>query len=204
MANLDFYALGDDIRGLVDFIFAETDLRIFESYSEFDAELREFRSFAELSAAFSIGRDAPRQGHIALLQLWSASIMPRVEFERFTLKVPGYSFRHRILGVGLIQLYLGSEHDHFITESHYGHWSEAGARQRATGDVDAVNWKELSRLSGRIQRHIRRRMAVAKLRARPILPAAFAALRRGSALRYLSLEFRADSPEILLLRSTSG
>ena len=41
MASIDSYALGDDIHGLVHFIFEETDLRIFESYSEYDAELRE-------------------------------------------------------------------------------------------------------------------------------------------------------------------
>lgn len=34
-------------------------------------------------------------------------------------------------------------------------------------------------LSGRIQRHLRSRMAVAKVRGRPILPAAFGALQRG-------------------------
>lgn len=204
MASIDFYALGDDIRGLVHFIFEDTDLRIFESYSQYDAELREFRSFDELSAAFSLGSDAHGHGHAVLLQLWSPSVMPRVEFERIALKVAGHSFRYCISGVGLIQLYFGGEHEGIITDSHYGHWSEAGARQRAAGDVDAVDWSALSRLSGRIQRHIRSRMAVAKVRGRPILPAAFAALQRGLGLRYSSLQFHADSPDIQLSRGTAA
>lgn len=150
MASIDFYALGSDIRKLVHFIFEESDLRIFESYSKYDTELREFRSFDELSAAFSLGSDARGHGHAVLLQLWSPSVMPRVEFERIALKMANYSFRYRISGVGLIQLYFGGEHGGIITDSHYGHWSEAGARQRAAGDVDAVDW---SALTGFVRSH---------------------------------------------------
>ena len=204
MASIDFYALKDDIRGLLHFIFEETDLRIFESYSEFDAELRQFHSFEELSAAFSLGNDTHGGGHAVLLQLWSPSVMERVEFERIALTVPGHSFRYCISGVGLIQLYFGGQHECVITNSHYGHWSQAGARQRAAGDVDTVNWSALSRLSGRIQRHIRGRMAVAKVRGRPIFPAAFVALQRGLGLRYSSLQFHADSPDIQLSRGTTA
>jgi len=204
MASIDFYALGDDIRGLVHAIFEESDLRVFESYSRYDSELREFRSFDELSAAFSLGNDAHGNGHAVPLQLWSPSVMPRVEFERIALKVAGHSFRYRISGVGLIHLSFGGEHEGIITDSHYGHWSEAGARQRAAGDVDAVEWSALSRLSGRIQRHIRNKMAVARVRGRPILPAAFAALQRGLGLRYSSQQFHADSPDIQLSRRTAA
>lgn len=204
MASTDFYALKEDIRGLVHAIFEESDLRVFESYSRYDSELREFRSFDELSSAFSLDSDTHGNGHAVTLQLWSPSVMPRVEFERIALKVAGHSFRYRISGVGLIQLYFGGEHEGIITGSHYGHWSEAGARQRAAGDVDAVDWSAQSRLSGRIQRHIRSRMAVAKVRGRPIMPAAFAALQRGLGLRYSSLQFHADSPDIQLLRGTAA
>src|SRR2546428_10846032 len=98
MASIDFYALKDDIRLLVHFIFEQTDLRIFESYSEYDKELREFRSFDDLSG--------------------------------------------------------------------YGHWNEAGARQRGAGDADCVDWRALSQLSGCIQRHLRNKISVAKVRGR--------------------------------------
>ena len=204
MASIDFYALKDDIRGLVHFIFEETDLHIFESYSEYDSELREFRSIDELSAAFSLGVDTHGHGKAVLLQLWSPSVMQNVAFERIALKLAGHSFRYRVSGVGLIQLYFGGEHEGAITDSHYGHWSEAGARQRAAGDVDAVDWRALSRLSGRIRRHIRNKMAVAKVRSRPILPAAFAALQRGLGLNYSSMQFHADSPEIQLSQGTEA
>lgn len=134
MAALDFYALKEDIRGVVHAIFEETELRVFESYSQYDAELREFRSLDELSGAFRLGTDTHGDGYGILLQLWLPSVMATVEIERIALKVPGHSFRFRITGVGLIQLYFGGEHYGIITNSHYGHWSEAGARQRSAGD----------------------------------------------------------------------
>src|SRR6266853_1466124 len=115
MASIDFYALKEDIRQLVHFIFEETDLRIFESYSEYDKELREFRSFDDLSAAFDLGTDKHGNGSAVLLQLWSSAVMAKVEFERIALKVPGHSFRYRISGSGgLIQLYFGGEYEHVI------------------------------------------------------------------------------------------
>jgi hypothetical protein len=196
MASISFYALSDDIREVVRFIFEETDLRIFESYSRYDSELREFRSFEELSAAFTLGEDKHGQGMVVSLQLWSPTVMQKLEFERITLNVPGHSFRYCITGAGLIQLSFGGEYKGVITDSHYGHWNEAGARQRCTYDADAVDWSSLARVSGCIQRRIRNKLAVAKVRSRPILPTAFVALQRGLGLRSATLRFDADSTEI--------
>lgn len=207
MANVDFYALQEDIRTLFHFIYEETDLRVFESYSEPDAELREFRSYRDLSDAFPIG--VLELSHTARvnLQLWSPSITADMAISRFALrptKRRPHTFRHRISGIGLIQLYLGGVHKGMITDSHYGHWNEAGARQRAGGNPDAVDWVALGQLSGRIQRYLRNRIAVAKVIGRPILPAAFAALQNGDGLWNGSLSFQAQSPEIELLRRSSG
>ena len=38
-ANVNFFAAEADQRAVLDFLFAETDVRVFESYSEFDADL---------------------------------------------------------------------------------------------------------------------------------------------------------------------
>jgi len=44
MPNLDFFATEPDQRALIEFLFSGTDVRVFESSSEYDQELRE--SFA--------------------------------------------------------------------------------------------------------------------------------------------------------------
>ena len=174
MANLDFFAIRPDLEQLFAFLFAETDFQVFESYSEFGQPIRRFASFEDLCATFDVGHDKHGNGTAALLQLWSPSVMPKQQIERINLdpnKCDGFTFRFRISGVGLVQLYLGGIHDRVITKSHYGHFSERGAAR--WGDISSVNWNALSKLSGKVQRHIRRKLGVAKVPGRPVLPGAF-------------------------------
>ena len=131
MANLDFYALGDDLRSLFGFLFAETDIVIYELSSEFDREPRPFASISALEAVFNLR--AYRAGY---LQLWSASVMAHPVFRRVELKVSGHSFRYVVEGTGLIQLYLDGVRDGVIYHTHYGHWNEAGARKRSMHSAD--------------------------------------------------------------------
>jgi hypothetical protein len=87
MANLNFYAVGDDLRDLIGYILCETDIVFYERASEFDREVRQFRSRDEIEAAFQLG--AYRAGH---LQLWSPSAMARPVIRRIDLTgIPGHS-----------------------------------------------------------------------------------------------------------------
>ncbi|MCA9068186.1 MAG: hypothetical protein KDA84_04650 [Planctomycetaceae bacterium] len=179
MANLDFYAVRDDLKCLIDFLIGETDVRIFESYSKYSEELREFADFEDLCSAFDVGLDEHGSGNAVLLQLWSPSVMPNVDVRRIELlpsKCDGHTFRYCIEGWGLIQLYLGGIHNQCLTNSHYGHNSQRRAEN--WGHAEDVDWDALKKLSNRIQYHIRRRLAVAKVPGRPILPAAFRLLQQ--------------------------
>jgi hypothetical protein len=191
MANLDFYALGDDLRSLFQFLYAETDVVAYEMASEYDRDARRFASLAELETVFRLGEY--RAGH---LQLWSPSVMAPPVIRRIELKVPGYSFRYTVEGAGLIQLYLDGARDGVIYHTHYGHWNEAGARHRSVHDPDDCDWSALAKLSGRIQRHIRSKLAVAKLFARPVCDRAFSAVQEGYGLSFGPTIHHADSSEI--------
>jgi hypothetical protein len=184
VANLNFFAATDDQRLLIEFLFLSTDVRIFESYSEYDQELREFRSFLELASAFPIGVDRFGNGHAVLLQLWSPTVMSELTITRFALDSDacgGHRFRHRIDGGGLLQLYLGGVHEQIVTQSHLGHQSRTRAEN---WDVHhGVNWDSLKKLSNRIQYHVRKRLAVAKVPGCPVLPQAYELARQGYALK---------------------
>jgi hypothetical protein len=196
MANLDFYALGDDLRNLITFLYAETDAVIFELSSEFDREPRQFRSLSELEEVFNLG--AYRAGH---LQIWSPLVMKQPVFERVTLRsVPGHSFRYSVRGAGLMQLYLDGVRDGVIYHTHYGHWNEAGARRASMYPAGDCDWPSLTKLSGRIQRYIRGKLADAKLYARPVLHYAFQAVQNGDGLWWGPDIKRADSDEIRPIR----
>jgi len=178
MANLDFYAVREDMLNLLKFIYAETDCRVFESYSRFDQSLREFTSAEQLLSAYDIGRDPHGNGHAVLLELWSPSVSSRVKIERIALnpqKCDGHTFRYNVTGWGLMQLYLGGEHDGAITHSHFGHNSLKRAQAWETTLIDEVgpvsewDWDLLMKVSRKIQYHIRKRLAASKVDSRPIL-----------------------------------
>jgi hypothetical protein len=192
MANLDFYALADDLRHLIRFLFCETDVVIYELSSEFDQDIRHFRSLSELEAVFHLG--AYRAGN---LQLWSPSVMAGPVIRRIELTgVPGHSFRYAAEGAGLLQLYLNGVQDRVIYHTHLGHWNEAGARARSIHPADDCDWRALRKLSGRIQRYIRGRLASGKLHSRPVLYHAFASVQQGAGLWFGPEIHRADSKDI--------
>jgi hypothetical protein len=183
-ANLDFFAAKADQRAVLDFLFSATDVRVFESYSEYDAELREFRSTDELAADIPLGTDPHGNGDDILLQLWSPSVMRDLTIRRFKLDPAycnGHTFRHNIEGGGLMQLYFGGVCDRVVTKSHFGHQSQV--RARAWGFDDGVNWDSLKTLSNRIQYHTRKRLAAGMAGSMPVLPEALGLARAGYALK---------------------
>lgn len=194
MANLDFYALQDDLRRLLSFIYSETDITIYELSSEFDREVRCFESLQQIEAVYRLG-----DYRAAHLQLWSPSVMKKPIIRRISLKVPGHSFRYAVEGAGLMQLYLDGAKDGVIYHSHFGHWNEAGAKERSIHPAADCDWRALSKVSGKIQRHIRGKLAVRKLHSRPVLAEAFDAVQNGSTLWWGPSTHGRDSKDILNL-----
>src|SRR5262249_35114621 len=92
--------------------------------------------------------------------------------------------------------YLDGLRDGVICHTHYGHWNETGARQRSMHPANDCDWQALAKLSGRIQRHIRAKLAAAKLYARPVLHEAFTAVQRGYGLEFGAAVHHAGSPDI--------
>lgn len=164
---------------------------VYELASELDREVRRFTSLSELEEVYNL--DANRLVHF---QLWSPSVMARPVIRRIELKVPGHSFRYAVEGAGLIQLYIDGIRDGVIYHTHFGHWNEAGAKERSIHPANDCDWRALSKLSGRIQRLIRNKLAVAKLYARPILGQAFKALKQGQALEFGPKIHCADSLDV--------
>jgi len=177
---------------LLEFIYAETDCRVFESYSKFDQNLQEFASTEQLLSAYDIGQDPHGNGYAVLLQLWSPSVSSRVKIERIALipeKCDRHTFRYNIEGWGLMQLYLGGEKDRLITNSHFGHnslkraqaWEPTGIDD--LGPVSEWDWDLLMKISRKIQYHVKKRLAASKTSSRPILQGANRKLAGGYSIK---------------------
>jgi hypothetical protein len=184
MANLNFFAAVDDHQAIVDFILSETDARIFEAHSESDQKIREFKSFQELDRAYRVGTDNHHSVVVFLLQLWSPSVVSKFDLEHTSTdaKAAGrHKAQYSADELASMQLYLEIPREHIIAASHFGHNSEKRARN--WGYKRGVNWETLEKISNKIQRHIRNRLAVAKAPERPVLPAAYDLFRKGYALK---------------------
>jgi len=190
MALCDFYALSDDLRELFCFLFAETDVVVYELSSQLERQPRSFRSLAEIESAYSLGN------RHAAFQLWSPTVSAPPVIRRVPILFPSPTHRYSVEGAGLFQLYLDGLKDEVIYHTHFGHWNEAGARQRSMHPADDCNWPELAKLSRRIQGHIRRKLAAASLYSRPVLRQAFDACNKGYGLCFNNIIHHADSPEI--------
>jgi hypothetical protein len=187
LPNLDFYAIDRDLDDVLEFVFSASACRVFESYSPCGAELAEFHSVEEVRARYPLGEC---RGHTASahLMLWPIEASEAVTAHRISLSPPreGATFRYRISGWGLIQLYLGGRSADGIVVSHTNHNSESRARawESTSGDelgpASAWDWKEVTRVSRQLNNHIRRRLAVDKIGSRPVLARAAAALTAGA------------------------
>lgn len=192
MANLDFYAVEQDISDVLDFVLSETDCKIFESYSEFGEELREFKSVSEILEAYN-----SKSVGTFLLELWSPLVSSKVDFKKIVLdpqKCNGAMHCFRIEGWGLMQLYFGRIQNNEIEHSHFGHNSEKRARKWEStyldelDSVDDWNWTLLKKISDKIQYHIRKKLAISKANSRYILSTAFKKHSEGYHFKYFSFE----------------
>ena len=182
MANLDFYATVEDHRDVLIDLFREGDVRVFKSYSAFDADLREFTQPEQIIEEL---RQVEYPRLAVLLQIWAPAASKKVEIERFPLSVPGYAYRHRIAGWGLMQLYLSKEAGTQIQLSHFGHFNQRGAEVRSAqssvnpGTASDWDWQLLRRISRRVQYRLRSRFSEMKVGSRPVLKHATRLLQDG-------------------------
>jgi len=181
MPNCDFYALPDDCREVLDFIFRQPGWLLHECFSAHDSTVRIFDSVDSIMSAFHLGDER------LYFDLHAPEMKGRVIHQRVTFNpgaVPGATFRYDTRGWGLIQVYFGFlKQDGSLTNSHTNHMSESGARKGADvwaeiGDPSDWDWRAVARTSGRLNRFIRK-LAAGKQWSRPVLPAAFKAQNEG-------------------------
>ena len=181
MPNCDFYALADDARRVLDFVFEQPSWILYELASRSDSPLRHFTTTEGIADAFDLAnRDV-------YLNLYTPDMRGRVHETRITFNpdlVRDATYRYDSRGWGLIQLYLVAPRGAILKASHTNHMSEVGARrwELTNSDVpdrvDDWDWQAVQRTSARLNRFIRG-VAPSKFGSRPILPAAHEGCARG-------------------------
>ena len=187
MPNCGFYALRDDHTEVLKFILDKTDCQLFEKDSAPWTEIRQFHDAEEILTAYDEGLGQYR----VLLNLYSPSMGGEFKFRRISLDQKKFgegAFRYEAHGWGAVQLYLGGVHNDRLHSSHTNHNSEKravlwGDTIADLGSPESWNWSEVTRISSRINRFIRK-IATDKRGSMPILPAAMQWINAGRELGY--------------------
>jgi hypothetical protein len=192
VADLQFFATRSDHQGIFDFVTTLEGVRIFETYSRFGQELREFRSFDELTKAYDVGADKHGHGISVGLTLWWPDVDPNFQIRRIVLdpeSCQGHTVRWVAESSAGIVLQLGGIHEQIVTVSRFAHLLEAGARR--WGKSERVDWAAVTKLSSKIQYHIRTRLAVTRADRYLVLAEAYSYVCRGYELRNGGWKYKA-------------
>lgn len=173
----DFFATKSDKINLLDFIFKETDLKLFDLASPYGQEVSEYKSTEEITSKFELENGG--QSSITF-QLWTQRFGGDIQFRKVDLNPKycnGHTFRYSTDGWGLVQLYFGGQKDNVLFYSHIGHFNEKGALKwedinHFNNKVDKWNWKEIEQTSRKLKNQIHNKTAVRKIRRYGVLPGA--------------------------------
>lgn len=182
-------------------LFAEATCKVFELSSDFEQPLKEFRSAGEVMSQFDRTYGAGDKWHTVHLQLYVLGAGPPFAPRRVQLDpkaCDGATFRYAADGRGLVQLHLGAAKGRGLVNSHTNHNSQKRAEAWASTaaamqDVRQWDFTRIAAFSSRLNRQIRK-LSVAKIDSRPVLPAALQLWHGGAAL----LPYSHDHAPVLL------
>jgi len=152
----DFFADKADKLQILEYIFSDTDLQIYDASSSYGQEILNYKSVEEISAKFDLVNG---DKFSVTFQLWTPRHKGQPIFRKVDLdpkRSNRHTFRYSTDGWGLIQLYFGGLKYNELNQSHVGHLTEAGAfkKERSTmfnGKVSSWDWTEIQVTSRKLK-----------------------------------------------------
>ncbi|MFZ1787582.1 MAG: hypothetical protein WAT92_04690 [Saprospiraceae bacterium] len=185
--NYDFFADKADKLEILEFIFKETDLYVYDLGSPYGQEIFQYTTVDEISSRFELERDE----FGTTFQLWTPRHKGKPIFRKVDLdpkRCNGHTFRYATEGWGLIQLYFGGLKNNELKHSHIGHWNERGALKwedtnNANGPVSSWDGTEIQATSRKLKYHIHNKLATRKIGSFGVLSGADKLEKKGIILR---------------------
>jgi len=182
----DFFAATKDKAAILNYIFEETDLQIFDLSSPYGQQVKQYKSTAEISSCFDLENTAG-----IYFQLWSPEFKAKPQFQKIDLNPQycnGHTFRFETRGWGLIQLYFGGVANSVLKHSHIGHFNQKGALKwegidAQKGKVDLWDWKAVQKKSDQLKYMLDKKMSVKRIGSYGVLAGAEQLEKQGVILR---------------------
>lgn len=189
MPNCDFYGVSQDHEQLLDWLIRQKTCEIYELYSDYETPLRCFHTVDEVMSEFVRMHQSGNPRDSVHLQLNVLGAGPPLVPRRVLVdpkKCNGAAFRYVADGWGLVQLYLSGIGKDGIQNSSTNHASAKRAAAYAAANAQAHSagsrdFRKVVAFSSRLNRRIRK-MGVARIASRTVLPGALEAWERGVSL----------------------
>ena len=186
--NYDFFADKVDKLQILEYIFSETDLQVYDLGSSHGQEIWNYKSVEDISAKFDLTNG---DKFAVTFQLWTPRHKGQPIFRKIDLDPKlcnGDTFLYSTDGWGLIQLYFGGLKNSELNQSHIGHFNEVGALKnegstKFNGKVNSWDWTEIQMTSRKLKYQIHNKLATRKIGSFGVLPGADKLEREGVKFR---------------------
>jgi hypothetical protein len=183
----NFYAAKTDKLKILDYIFRETDLHVFDLYSASGEEICAYKSADQIAAKYDLENGS---NFAVTFQLWTPRHKGKPVFRKIELdpkRCKEDTFRYSTNGWGMIQLYFGGVKNNLLHPSHIGHFNEKGASQKegannVNGTVSEWDWKEIQATANKLKYHIHKKLALSKIGTIDLLSGAEELIKQGITL----------------------
>ncbi len=183
----DFFADKADKIEILDFIFKDTDLQVYDLGSPYGKEICQYKTSDEISSKFDLEIDE----FGTTFQLWTPRHKGKPIFRKIDLdpkRCNGHTFRYATEGWGLIQLYFGGLKNKELKRSNIGHQSEKRALawediSNTNGLVSLWDWREIEITSRKLKYQIHNKLATRKIGSFGVLTGADKLEKQGIILR---------------------
>jgi hypothetical protein len=173
----NFFANKTDKLEILDFIFKETDLKIYDLSSPYGLEICEYKSLSDIDSKFNLDNG---DKFAVTFQLWSPRHKGKPLFRKIQLDPKhcnGHTFRYSTDGWGLIQLYFGGLKNNELNQSQIGHITEREALKNENittfnGRVDSWDWTEIHSTSRMLKIKIHNKLSIRKIGSLGVLKGA--------------------------------
>ena len=175
--NYDFFAEKADKLEILDFIFKETDLQVYDLGSAYGQQICQYKTVDEISSKLDLDNG---DKFAVTFQLWTPRHKGKPLFRKIDLDPKhcnGHNFRYSTDGWGLIHLYFGGIKNNELSQSHIGHFNEIGALKNENssvfnGKVNDWDWTEIQATSRKLKYQIHNKLATRKIESFGVLSGA--------------------------------
>jgi hypothetical protein len=184
----DFFADKADKLEILDFIFKDTDLHVYDLSSAYGQEICQYKTVDEVLSKFDLDNG---DKFAVTFKLWTPRHKGKPLFRKIDLdpkRCNGHTFRYSTEGWGLIQLYFGGLKNNELNQSHIGHFNEKGAlkweeNNKVNGLVSLWDWTEIQATSRKLKYQIHNKLATRKIGSFGVLSGADKLEKQGIKLR---------------------